>query len=201
MSVDQGAEDSAMNYKDSATKLAGYRSQIAEIRKKMRSIQAAIEPEEVEDYELATPQGRVRLSGLFADKDTLFVIHNMGSSCASCTMWADGFNGVLDHLSDRAAFVVSSPDAPEHQRSFAAGRGWKFPMVSSQGTTFADDMGYRVNGRVMPGVSVFRRKGGKILRVADTGFDHGDDFCSVWHLLDLLPEGPAGWRPRFRYAS
>jgi len=116
-------------------------------------------------------------------------------------MWADGFNGVLDHLSDRAAFVVSSPDAPEHQRSFAASRGWRFPMVSTQGTSFADEMGYRANGRAMPGVSVFRRKGRKILRVADTGFDHGDDFCSVWHLFDLFPEGAAGWRPRFRYAS
>jgi hypothetical protein len=32
----------------------------------------------------------------------------------------------------------------------------------------------------MPGVSVFKRKGDKIMRVADTAFMHGDDFCSVW---------------------
>ncbi|MGO4571001.1 DUF899 family protein [Microvirga sp. 2TAF3] len=190
-----------MKYRDAAEKLAGYRSQIADIREKMRNTQASIEPEEVEDYEFATARGRARMSSLFGDKDTLLVIHNMGTGCASCTMWADGFNGVYEHLRDRAAFVVSSPDAPERQQSFAAGRGWKFPMISNQGTTFAEDMGYRPNGRAMPGVSVFRRKGGKILRVADTGFAHGDDFCSVWHLFDLIPEGKAGWLPKFSYAS
>jgi predicted dithiol-disulfide oxidoreductase (DUF899 family) len=190
-----------MNYKETAGKLAEYRSQIAGIREKMRTAQASIEPEEVQDYEFATPQGKARLSALFGDKDTLFVIHNMGTTCAHCTMWADGFNGVFEHLRDRAAFVVSSPDTPERQQSFAAGRGWKFPMVSNQGTTFAEDMGYRPNGRVMPGVSVFKRKDDKILRVADTAFTHGDDFCSVWHLLDLIPEGADGWQPKFSYAS
>jgi hypothetical protein len=41
----------------------------------------------------------------------------------------------------------------------------------------------------------------KIFRVADTAFTHGEDFCSVWHLFDLLPEGAAGWQPKFSYAS
>jgi predicted dithiol-disulfide oxidoreductase (DUF899 family) len=189
-----------MNYKETAGKLAEYRSQISGIREKMRSAQASIEPEEVQDYEFATPKGTARLSALFGDKDTLFVIHNMGTSCANCTMWADGFNGVFEHLRDRATFAVSSPDTPERQQSFAAGRGWKFPMVSFQGTTFAEDMGYRPNGRVMPGVSVFKRKGGKIMRVADTAFSPGDDFCGVWHLFDLIPEGAEGWQPKFSYA-
>jgi len=47
---------------------------------------------------------------------------------------------------------------------------------------------------------VFRREGGRIVRVADTGLQPGDDFCAVWHFLDQLPEGAAGWRPRFSYA-
>jgi predicted dithiol-disulfide oxidoreductase (DUF899 family) len=190
-----------MNYNEAAGMLAEYRNQIAGIREKMRNAQASIEPEEVKDYEFVTPQGKARLSTLFGDKDTLFIIHNMGTSCVNCTMWADGFNGVFEHLRDRAAFVVSSPDTPERQKHFVASRGWKFPMVSNQGTTFAEDMGYRPNGQVMPGVSVFKRKGEKIFRVADTAFTHGDDFCSVWHLFDLLPEGAAGWQPKFSYAS
>src|ERR1700730_8035121 len=159
-----------MNYKEANEKLAEYRSQIADIREKMRSAQASIEPEEVQNYEFATPQGKALLSALFGDKDTLFVVHNMGTTCAHCTMWADGFNGVFEHLRDRAAFAVSSPDTPERQQSSAAGRGWKVPMVSNHGTTFAEDMGYRPNGRAMPGVSVFKRKGDRILRVADTTF-------------------------------
>ncbi len=148
-----------MSYRETTKQLAEYRRQIAALREKMRSAQAAIEPEEVSDYEFATPRGKVLLSALFGDKDTLFVIHNMGTGCASCTMWADGFNGVFEHLRDRASFVVSSPDAPERQQDFAASRGWKFPMVSHQGSSFAEDMGYRADDRVMPGVSVFKRKG------------------------------------------
>ena len=40
-----------------------------------------------------------------------------------------------------------------------------------------------------------------VVRVSDAELGPGDDFCSVWHLFDLLPEGAAGWRPQFRYAS
>jgi predicted dithiol-disulfide oxidoreductase (DUF899 family) len=96
----------------------------------------------------------VRLSELFGDKADLFVIHNMGQSCPYCTLWADGFNGAYAHLSNRAAFVVSSPDTPEKQRKFAESRHWTFPMVSHEGTTFAEDMGYHQDGSWMPGVSV-----------------------------------------------
>ncbi len=191
-----------MSYKKTSDKLNEYRSQIAELRKKMHEAQAAIEPEEVEDYAFKRAGGgTVHLSELFGDKDTLIVVHNMGAGCAYCTLWADGFNGVYDHLRSRAAFVLSSPDAPEQQQKFAASRGWKFPMVSYEGTTFGEDMGYRANGRATPGVSVFRRKGQKIVRVSDTSFSPGDDFCAVWHLFDLIPEGAAGWQPKFKYAS
>jgi predicted dithiol-disulfide oxidoreductase (DUF899 family) len=144
-----------MSYRETKAQLAEYRRQIEALREKMRAAQAAIEPEEVRDYEFARPSGKVKLSKLFGDKDTLFVIHNMGTGCAHCTMWADGFNGVFAHLSDRAAFVVSSPDPPARQQEFASGRGWKFPMISHQGTSFAADMGYTHDGGAMPGVSVF----------------------------------------------
>ncbi|HVH79785.1 MAG TPA: DUF899 family protein, partial [Stellaceae bacterium] len=120
----------------------------------MRELQATVEPEEVPDYTFATSEGAVRLSELFDDKDTLFVIHNMGKGCTHCTMWADGFNGVLPHLESRAAFVVSSPDDPAAQVAFAASRGWRFRMVSHQGTDFAETMGYRSDQGWLPGVSV-----------------------------------------------
>ncbi len=189
-----------MTYKETAARLAEWRSQIAELRQKMREAQAGIEPEPVQDYEFVTPDGSVRLSQLFGDKRDLFVIHNMGRSCPNCTLWADGFNGIYHHIADRAAFVVSSPDPPEVQRSFAASRGWRFPVVSHQGSSFAADMGYRSsNGGWLPGVSVFRREADRIVRVADTGFEPSDDFCTLWHLLDLLPEGVAGWHVKFAY--
>lgn len=191
-----------MSYKSTTDKLNDYRRQIGELRDKMRAAQAAIEPEAVKNYEFrGANDAAVKLSELFGEKDTLFVIHNMGASCRYCTLWADGFNGVFDHLRSRAAFVVSSPDAPEQQQAFAAGRGWRFPMVSVAGTTFAQDMGYWREGRPVPGVSVFKRAGDKIVRVSDSELSPGDDFCNVWHFLDLIPEGAAGWQPQYKYGS
>src|ERR1700719_3317433 len=124
-----------MQYPDAAAHLADYRRQIAAIREKMRETQAVAEPQEVSDYEFQTPEGAIRLSQLFGDHEVLIVIHNMGSSCPACTMWADGYNGIHHHVATRAAFVVSSPEPPEAQRKFAASRGWKFPMISHAGST------------------------------------------------------------------
>ena len=189
-----------MNYQETADRLTEYRREIAGIRAKMRAVQAEREPEAVRDYEFSTPRGTVRLSELFGEQPDLIVIHNMGKSCSYCTLWADGYNGVYEHLANRAAFVVASPDAPAVQQEFAASRGWKFPMVSHAGTSFAQDMGYRAkNGGWMPGISVFRRDAGRILRVSDAAFDQGDDFCIVWHILDLFPGGKGEWSPKYGY--
>ena len=189
-----------MKYQETTKKVAAYRQEIAALREKIRAAQGEAEPQAVEDYVFQTTEGEVRLSALFGDKPDLIVIHNMGTGCSSCTMWADGFNGLYPHLASRAAFVVISPDAPEVQRKFAAGRGWRFPMVSHAGSSFAADMGYRsAKGGWMPGVSAFRKEGARILRVADTGFHPADEFCPVWRLFDLLPDGSEGWRPRFSY--
>ncbi len=190
-----------MNYQQASTKLAQYREEIAALRRKMRETQEAAEPEAVRDYEFATPGKTVLLSALFGDKDELFVIHNMGSKCPYCTLWADGYNGIYHHLANRAGFVVASPDAPALQQRFAASRGWRFPMVSHQGTSFAADMGYRAaDGGWLPGISVLRREHGRILRVSDTGFSPGDDFCALWHIFDLLPAGAGDWQPKFTYS-
>ena len=190
-----------MKYQQASKKLASYRKAIAELRDKMRATLAETEPEEVRDYEFSTPKGKRKLSELFGDSDELIMVHNMGRKCPNCTMWADGFNGVYHHLASRAAFAISSPDSPAVQEEFAKGRGWRFPMVSHQGTSFAEDMGYKTeDGGWRPGISIFRRDGKRIVRLSDTGFHPLDDFSTVWHILDLFPEGPAGWSPKFKYA-
>ena len=189
-----------MKYTDSKSKIDGYRGQIKKLREEMRKVQAEAEPQAVENYQLADTSGPVRLLDLFGDKHELIAIHNMGTSCSSCTMWADGYNGVADHLTNRAAFVVVSPDTPDVQKTFAQGRGWHFRMASHAGTTFAADMGYRSkSGGWTPGVSVFRRDGDTVVRVSDTALGPYDDFCSVWHLFDMLPGGAGEWRPKFKY--
>ncbi|MGQ0677118.1 MAG: DUF899 family protein [Rhodospirillales bacterium] len=188
-----------MKYADASKRLNAHRGEIAAIRRKMKKIQAGIAPQPVQDYTLATTAGPVRLSQLFGAKKDLFVIHNMGASCPYCTLWADGFNGIYHHLADRAAFVVASPDAPAAQRKFAQGRGWRFPMVSHRGTGFAQDMGYRSKHGWLPGISAFKRARGGIVRVSDAALHPGDDYCALWHIFDLLPEGAGDWQPRYKY--
>jgi len=188
-----------MRYQDTSERLAQYRQQISDLRGKIRALQQSAEPQAVMDYTLASRDGPLRLSQLFGDKGSLFVIHNMGASCPYCTLWADGFNGLLPHIENRAAFVVASPDDPQAQEKFKASRGWRFRMVSHRDSTFAADMGYRGDDGWLPGVSVFKKQGEKIVRVADTSFGPGDDFCSIWHFFDLLPEGAADWRPKYKY--
>jgi predicted dithiol-disulfide oxidoreductase (DUF899 family) len=191
-----------MQYRDTTEKLAAYRKEIEALRAKMRGLQEEVEPEAVADYEFVAADGPVRLSKLFGDKDTLIAIHNMGKSCPACTMWADGYNGLVQHLQSRAAFVITTPDDPETQAEFARSRGWRFRMVSHQGSDFARDMGYR-NPETQgwrPGISVFQKKDGRIVRVSDQQLGPGDDFCSVYHFLDMIPDGRGDFRPKFAYA-
>ena len=137
--------------------------------------------------------------------DTQF-IHNMGSRCPYCTLWADGFNGVVDHLEDRAAFVVVSPDVPEVQAEFAASRNWTFRMASDGSSGFTQAMGFtqEQEGRTyyQPGCSTFRKQDdGTIVRIAQAGFGPGDVYCAPWHLFSLLADSSGDWSPKFSYGE
>jgi predicted dithiol-disulfide oxidoreductase (DUF899 family) len=161
--------------------------------------------EEVQNYLFkGVDDGDVRLSELFGVKNDLILVHNMGTGCCHCTMWADGFTGLVPHLQDRAAFVVCSPDKPEVQKKFAAKRNWNFKMVSAHDNSFIRDMGFWEDSGPYPGpwpgVSTFHRDpDGKIFRVAKTHFSPNDDFCAVWPFLDMLENGSNGWEPKYNY--
>ena len=177
--------------------------QIQELKTKVAALRRERPSEEVADYKFKNWQGHeVTLSELFGERDQMILVHNMGRSCSYCTMWADGFIGLLPHLENRAAFVMTSPDEPEVQQAFAESRGWSFPMVSAAGTSFVADMGFTDEDGFMPGVSVFEKaQDGKIQRVARAEFGPGDDFCAVWHFFDLLPAGIDGWEPQLAYSA
>jgi predicted dithiol-disulfide oxidoreductase (DUF899 family) len=173
--------------------------ELVDKQEKLAEMKRGLPPQEVQDYTLQSQKGPVKLSDLFDGKPDLIVIHNMGQSCTYCTLWADGFNGVHQHLENRAGFVVVSPDPLDVQRKFAESRGWKFRMAGGQGSTFIEDMGFKSEKGWMPGVSTFYRDKGKIMRVAKAPFGPGDPFCGVWHLLALLKNGPGDWHPKYKY--
>ncbi len=176
--------------------------QIADLKKKRAELWRKAPRERIDDVTLARPDGvEVRLSELFGDKRDLIVVHNMGRKCVYCTLWADGFTGLAKHLEDCAAFVLCSPDEPAVLGAFAESRGWNFRTVSCHGTEFARDAGFeREPGKHWPGVSCFRlTDDGAIERTGLAHFGPGDDFCSLWHFLDLLDKGADGWSPKYDY--
>src|SRR5690349_1434511 len=155
-----------MDYRETRARLSAHRDEIAAIRRRMRSLQAGVEPQPVDDYVFRSARGDVRLSELFGERRALYVIHSMGSGCNFCTTWADGYNGVYAQLSQRAALVIAGPDTPEAQAEQKAQRGWRFPLVCHRGTSFARDMGYEDDrGHLLPGLSVFRKQQHGIVRI------------------------------------
>jgi predicted dithiol-disulfide oxidoreductase (DUF899 family) len=155
----------------------------------------------VTNYELTDTEGsKVHLSELFGDKNELIVIHNMGKSCSYCTLWADGFSGFTPHLENRAAFVLTSPDDYQTLSVFSKERDWKFKSVSTKGTTFKDDLGFKNAEGFWPGVSILlKEEDGTIKHYSKATFGPGDDYCSIWSLFELLPDGSRNWGPKHAY--
>lgn len=178
--------------------------QLQDIKRKLAELRRQRPREEIRDYQLLDSEGRAApLSSLFGDKTRLILVHNMGRHCPYCTMWADGFVGLLPYLNTRAAFVVTSPDDPAEQKAFARSRGWSFPMYSVAGTSLTSDLGFEdPKEGLMPGVSVFAKEtDGKIYRVGRAEFGPGDNFCPVWHFFELLPEGIDGWEANYELSQ
>jgi predicted dithiol-disulfide oxidoreductase (DUF899 family) len=161
----------------------------------------------------------VRLSELFAPgKDRLIVDHmmwaaNAKSACPMCTMWADGYNAIAPHVSQKANFVLVAKVEIGKLRDWARQRGWdKIRLLSSGRCTFNADFQVEDDTQQHPGVSVFSREpDGKIHHFytteaslhpgADGNPNHRgiDLFTPVWNLFDLLPEGRENWSPKLSY--
>ena len=166
--------------------------QLAQLRRKEAKIDVA-------DYRFRTDSGETTLSALFGERQRLLVIHNMGQGCRYCTLWADGINGVLDHLEDAMAVVLVSKDPPDVQRRMARDRGWRMRMASHGGGRYMAEqcaMGEHAN---YPGAAVYARDGNKIMRCGRAVFGPGDLYCAAWHFLALAGLGEADWTPQFHY--
>lgn len=183
--------------------------EINELEKKLATLRKARAAADVgvgpplTGYTLAlAPSGaRVTLRELFAGKQDLLVIHNMGARCVYCTLWADELSGIAHHVMDRCGLVLTTPDEPMAAGAFARGRRWNFPVASTFGTSFAKDLGFvDEKGRDLPGVTAMTLdSNGWPVRVRSASFGPGDSFCSVWHYFDLLAGGAKGWVPKYGY--
>lgn len=154
-------------------------AEIHSLGQKLAKLRAENPGTEVPDYSFETLEGPTTLRNLFAGRNQLLVIHNMGQGCRYCTLWADGLNGILDHLESALAVVLVSKDSPDLQRSFANSRHWKFRLASHQNSSYLEE---QTKGNE-PGVALYELRGETIVRKNASPFGPGDLFSPMWHLL------------------
>ena len=161
------------------------------------------------------PIETVRLSQLFErPEQALVLMHFMygkkqANPCPSCTMWADGYNGIVPHVQQRVNFAVLAAAAPAEFRAHARSRGWRnLPLLSAGNSTLKSELGFEDDDTGQePGVSVFSLGGDGAVRhfysggaILGAGEFRGMDLLSpLWHFLDLTPEGRGDWDPSLAY--
>lgn len=173
--------------------------QIGDLMAELHALQKENPPTPVPNYTFETTSGRTTLLDLFGDRNQLLAIHNMGQGCRYCTLWADGFNGLLPHLESALAVVLLSKDPPETQRRFANARGWRFQLASHGGGDYIREQSVMEGDDNFPGAVVYERDGDTILRKNACVFGPGDIYCSMWTLLGLAGLDEADWTPQFSY--
>lgn len=155
------------------------------------------------------------LSELFRPgKNSLIVDHLMFApdddrACPMCSMWADGYNAVAQHLNDKTNFVLIARAEIGKLRDWARARGWtKIRLLSSHDNTFNHDMEVEEDAASQkPAVSVFVHRGEDEIYHSYTITAHLppnqsrgiDPYSPVWNLFDLLPEGREDWFPQHFY--
>ena len=181
------------------TKIAALEQRIGGLIDELRTLRKASAGEPVPNYTFATTDGETTLRDLFGPREKLLVIHNMGQGCRYCTLWADGFNGLLPHLEDALAVALVSKDPPPVQRAFANSRGWRFRMASHGGGAYIQEQGVFGEAENYPGAVVYERDGDAILRKNACVFGPGDLYCAVWPFLGMAGMDGADWTPQFDY--
>jgi predicted dithiol-disulfide oxidoreductase (DUF899 family) len=96
-------------------------------------------------YRFDTEQGDASLADLFQGRSQLLVYHFMfgpdyRAGCPSCSMIADGFNGLETHLAHHDVMLWAVSRAPLAKlQGFKQRMGWTFPWASSFGGDFNAD--------------------------------------------------------------
>ena len=180
-------------------KIAAIERRIGALTAELNALRKANAAKPVPNYPFATTSGETTLRDLFGEQDKLLVIHNMGQGCRYCTLWADGFNGLLPHLESALAVVLVSKDAPRIQRRFANSRGWRFRLASHGGGAYIREQGVFGEAENYPGAVVYRRDGEQILRKNACVFGPGDLYCALWPFLGMAGIDGSDWVPQYDY--
>ncbi len=163
-----------------------------------------------------TPVITVRLSELFTSTERPLVIQHMmfgkrqASPCPMCTLWIDGINGVVNHVTQNVDFAVVAAADPVLLRAHARVRGWDNVRLLSCGeNTFQFDLRAEdEEGKQDSTFSVFTLDPDGTPRhfyschpsLSEDINERGIDLLSpVWNMLDLTPQGRGDWYASFDY--
>jgi predicted dithiol-disulfide oxidoreductase (DUF899 family) len=175
-----------------------------------------------EDYVFDGVGGRVRMSELFGDKDTLYLYNFMyrpgeqglalEGPCPACTSIVDAVDGAARHLMQAMAFAVVAKVPIERFRAWGDERGWRFaPLLSSANNTYNRDyLAEDENESQRPVASVFTKRDGAIdhfwsseLMSAPTDPGqhprHVDYKWPFWTMQDRTPAGRGTSEPKLEY--
>jgi predicted dithiol-disulfide oxidoreductase (DUF899 family) len=171
-----------------------------------------------EDYTFEGPNGAVRLSQLFGDKDTLVVYSMMFGpererACPMCTAMLTSWDGTARNLRERVAVAVTARSPIGRLLDFKKERGWQNLQMYSDTTGDYTRAYVTADDGDVPGFSVFTRGDGTVRHfwsgemsgeMADPGQDPrgAPDFDPLWTILDHTPAGRgASWYPKLEYAG
>ena len=96
-------------------------------------------------YRFETDEGSASLDDLFRGRSQLLVYHFMfgpdyAAGCPSCSVIADGFNGIAVHLANHDVMLWAVSRAPLAKlEAYKRRLGWTFPWASSFGSDFNAD--------------------------------------------------------------
>jgi predicted dithiol-disulfide oxidoreductase (DUF899 family) len=171
-----------------------------------------------EDYAFEGSNGAVRISQLFADRDTLVIYSMMFGpqrerACPMCTAMLTSWEGTARNLRERVALAVTARSPLERLLDFKKQRGWQnLPIYSDTKGDYTRAYVSADDGDV-PGLTVFTRDDGTVRHfwsgemsgeMADPGQDPrgAPDLDPLWTILDLTPPGRGTtWYPKLEYTS
>ena len=171
-----------------------------------------------EDYVFDGQDGKVKLSELFRNGDSLVAYSfmygpKMAHACPMCTSMLDGLNGSARHIAQRTNLVVIARSPLPRILEFARGRGWaNLKLLSSEHNNYNRDYhGEDAKGAQWPMLNVFHKAGGRMRHAwgsemltakLERGQDprHVDLLWPLWNVLDFTPEGRGkDWNPKLSY--
>jgi predicted dithiol-disulfide oxidoreductase (DUF899 family) len=158
------------------------------------------------EHVLQGPDGPVRLLDLFEGRRQLIVYHHMlapndPNPCPGCSGLCDSI-GRLEHLhAGDVTFAVVARAPFDVFDAFRRRMGWTFPIYSSAGSTFTEELNLNPHGPGSFGIGVFLRDGADIYLTYFTQGRGAEAIHADPGFLDLTPFGrqesfedsPEGW--------